>query len=164
MTTLYSWSATKCNRTIGTYWVDHSLKGRRMEFIIETGLYRPRVKFFCNVWGWSTLFILKTCHKTDEKTKKGGWYLWTEWFSVTVKQLKRWRIDAPFSFLPSFYSLFLYLRVFFKLFCFLMPLFSFHRSIVSALSHRRVHLLLNTTEYRSCPRFIPVELAGPGRC
>jgi hypothetical protein len=45
MTILYSWSATKCNRTIGTYWVDHSLKGRRMECIIETGLYRPRVKF-----------------------------------------------------------------------------------------------------------------------
>jgi hypothetical protein len=36
-TILYSWSATKCNRTIGTYWVDHSPKGRRMEFIIETG-------------------------------------------------------------------------------------------------------------------------------
>ena len=45
MTILYSWSATKCNRTISTYWVDHSPKGRRMEFIIETGLYRPRVKF-----------------------------------------------------------------------------------------------------------------------
>jgi hypothetical protein len=47
------------------------------------------------------------------------------------------------------------------LFCFLVPLFSFRRSIVSVLSHRRVHLLLNRTEYRSCPRFIPIELPGP---
>ena len=45
MIILYSWSTTNY-KTMGTCWVDHSLKGWRMKFFIETGLYRPRVKFF----------------------------------------------------------------------------------------------------------------------
>jgi hypothetical protein len=60
-------------------------------------------------------------------------------------QLKIWRTEPPFSFHHSLYPIFLdpawsFLRYIF--FSFLMP-------------------LLSTTEYRWCPRFIPVELVGP---
>jgi hypothetical protein len=34
--------------------------------ILEMGLYRSRIEFFGNVWSWSTLFIMKTSHKSDE--------------------------------------------------------------------------------------------------
>jgi hypothetical protein len=105
MTTLYSWSATKCNRTIGTYWVDHSLKGRRMECIIETGLYRPRVKFLVMLEVVQTIYTQNMPQNWWAnflgKLKKGGWYLWTEWFSVTGKQLKRFA-DRCSVLLPSF--------------------------------------------------------------
>jgi len=98
MTILYSWSATKCKRSIGTYRVGHSLKER-------------------------------------------------------------------FSFLPSLYPLFLDLSPIFSgsslnFFAFLCPSspFSCPSSPLSP-APSRVHILLNTTEYRSCPRFIPVKLA-----
>ena len=88
MTILYSWSATNY-KTIGTCWVDHSLKGWRMEFIIETNLYRPQVKCFAmfevvqhNLY---SKHATKLMSELLGKTKKKGLYLWTEWFSVTVR-------------------------------------------------------------------------------
>jgi hypothetical protein len=59
-------------------------------------------------------------------------YIWTEWFPLTVRQLNRWRIDPPFSFLPSLFPLFLYLSPFSSgllyILSFFMPLFSFLRN------------------------------------
>ena len=155
MTILYSWSATKCNRTIGTYWVDHSPKGRRMEFIIETGLYRPRVKFLVMYEVVQTIYtqnMPQTRWANFLGNLKRGWYLWTEWFSVTVRKRNRWRTDRPFSFRPSLYPHFLYISPFSPgLLNVLLShapllLFPVHRLRSLPTSHRRVHLLFSMTE------------------
>jgi len=66
-----------------------------MEFVLETGLYRPRVKFLVMFEMFNTIYTQNMSQKWWAnllgKLKKGGGqlnrYLWTKWFTVTVRQL-----------------------------------------------------------------------------
>ena len=127
----------KMQRFIDTCWVEHSLKKRRTDFTIEAVLYRPRLKF--------AVMPLKKWAKILCKFKKGVGklirYLWTEYCNATKDMADRTSV-----LLPSFS----------------LPYFSWSRSILSPLhSFSFLMPLLSTTEYRWCPRFIPVELVGP---
>jgi len=121
-----------------------------MELIIETGLYPPRVMLEVVQHYLYANFFYKLIKGVVNSTGIYG-----ERFTVTVRQLNRWRIDPPFTFLPSLCPFFLYLSPFspslLYILSFVMPHFLRYRC-------GRDRMVFGLTNYLSNQRLSPLTL------